>query len=364
MEKLNVIYYNSTLLKGGTDTYMLDVIRNINKDKFHIDVIIKDGDNVDEFMLNELKSLGSKVVLAKGSFINRMIQLRKFFKTNKNKYQVAHINATSGATGIIAHFAKKNGKIKNIIFHSHMGGNDNGTSFIDKIGTNLIFKNSTTLVSCSKTASSFMFNKKAADAIVLNNSVDTNKFKFCAKTRKQTRSNLNISNSDFVVLHIGRFTPQKNHKRLIEIFAEILKIEPTSKLILIGDGILYDETKQLAKSLNVDNNVLFMGLQNNVYEFMSAADCFVMPSIHEGLPIVAVEAQANGLPLVLSSNISNETKLASNVEFLSLSNSTKDWAEMILKTKNFERKSGEETIKKHKFDKESAIEVIEKLYSK
>lgn len=364
MEKTKVIFYNSTLLKGGTDTYMLEVIRNIDKEKFHIDVIIKDGDNVDDYMLKTLTDLGSAVYLAKGSFAKRMLFMRKFFKEHKGEYKVAHINATSGATGIIAYFAKKNGKIDNIIFHSHMGGNDNGTSIVDKIGTKLIFKNATTLASCSKTASAFMFGDKADNAIVLNNSVDTNKFKYNSKIRDEVRDKLNISKKDFVILHIGRFAAQKNHKRLIEIFAEVLKLEKSAKLVLIGDGVLFEETRELASSLGVSQNILFMGLQNNVFEFMSAADCFVMPSIHEGLPIVAVESQANGLPLVLSSNISTETKLAESVEFVNLDESNDVWAETILKTKLIKRKSGEEALKKHNFDKESAIKVIEKLYTK
>ncbi len=364
MEKTKIIFYNSTLLKGGTDTYMLEVVRNIDKEKFHIDVIIKDGDIVDEYMLKTLTDIGSSVYLAKGSFAKRMLFIRKFFKKHKGEYKVAHINATSGATGIIAYFARKNGKVDNIIFHSHMGGNDNGTSIVDKIGTKLIFKNSTTLASCSKTASKFMFGKKADEAIVLNNSVDTDKFEFNSKTRDKLRKELNLSKKDFVILHIGRFAEQKNHKRLIEIFAEVLKEDKNAKLVLIGDGTLFEQTKELANTLGVDGSIMFMGLQNNVFEFMSASDCFVMPSIHEGLPIVAVESQANGLPLVLSSNISSETKLAENVEFVSLDESNKIWADAILKNKDIKRMSNKEVLKKHNFDKESAIKVIEKLYLK
>lgn len=159
MTKTNIIYYNTSLLKGGTDTYMLELIKNIDKSKFHVDVIIKDGDNVDAFMLGTLESLGAKVFLSKGSFFKRMLFLRKFFIENKNKYDVCHINATSQATGIISYFARKNGNIKKIIFHSHMGGNDNKTSLVDKIGAKLLEKYSTDFATCSDVASDFMFGK-------------------------------------------------------------------------------------------------------------------------------------------------------------------------------------------------------------
>lgn len=365
MEKINVIYYNSTLLKGGTDTYMLEVIRNINKDKFQVDVIIKDGDIVDEVMLEQLKSFGSNVFLAKGSFAKRILFLRNFFKSNKNKYQVAHINATSQGTGIISYFAKKNGKIPKVIFHSHMGGNDHKPSAVDKIGAKLMFKHSDKFASCSGEASKFMYGKafETNKIFVLNNSVDTKKFEFNQNIRNAMRKEWNVSEDTFVVLHAGRFAPQKNHKSLILIFKEILHQEPNSKLFLIGDGVLMEDTKQLVKTLELEESVVFLGLRNNVYEFMSMADCFVMPSIHEGLPIVAVEAQASDLCLVLSNNISKETKLADNVEFVDLDAPLETWAKLALESKKHKRHSNCNLLKDLGFDKSSAIKIVEKLYS-
>ncbi len=366
MEKINVIYYNSTLLKGGTDTYMLEVIRNIDKSKFQVDVLIKDGDNVDKFMLATLKGLGSNVFLAKGSFAKRMLFLRKFFVQNKNKYQVAHINATSQGTGIIARFAKKNGKVKTVIFHSHMGGNDNGSGIVDKIGKKLMFKHSNVFASCSSEASKFMFGEKfdKNKAIILNNSVDTERFEFNKETRVKLRKEWNLSEKNFVVLHTGRFAPQKNHHGLILIFNEIHTQEPNSKLFLIGDGVLFEETKNQVHELGLDDSVVFLGLKNNVNEFMSMADAFVMPSVHEGLPIVAVEAQAADLYCVLSGNISKETKLSEDVVFVDFDAPADEWAQATLSAKGRKRKSNSSLLQELGFDKQSAIKIIEKLYQK
>lgn len=367
MKKTNVIYYNSTLLKGGTDTYMLELIKNIDKSKFQVDVLIKDGDVVDSHMLALLNELGSNVHLAKGSFFKRMMFLKNFFKTNKKHYDVCHINATSQGTGIIAYFAKKIGKVPKVVFHSHMGGNDNKKGMVDKIGTKLMFKFSDNLASCSNLASKFMFGdefENSSKVQILNNSVDTKKFAFNKQIRTDIRKELGIESDSFVILHVGRFAPQKNHKSLILIFNEILKTEPSAKLLLIGDGVLFEEVKTFTKELNIENNVLFLGLQNDVFNFMNAADCFVMPSIHEGLPIVAVEAQANGLPLVLSENISKETQLAENVEFVSLESPLNVWAGKILSTKKLKRVSGEDVLKQHNFDHKSAIKIVEELYTK
>ncbi len=365
MEKTKIIYYNSTLLKGGTDTYMLEVVRNIDKEKFEIDVIVKDGDTVDGDMLLELEKLGSKVFLAKGSFVKRMLFLRKFFKLNKSVYDVCHINATSQGTGIIAQFARRLGKIKKVIFHSHMGGNDNNRSVVDKIGAKLMFKHSTHFASCSGAASEFMFGKSFAGSgkvLKLNNAINLQKFKFNSEVRSAVRNELEISDDTFVIIHIGRFAPQKNHKRLVEIFAEVKQQNANSKLILIGAGDLLEETKQHCAELGIEADVMFLGLKNNVCDYMQAADCFVMPSVHEGLPIVAVEAQGSGLPCILSANISAETKLAENVQFLRLEDVNTIWAHMILSSKNSNRVAGAQVLKDNKFDSKSAIEVIEQLY--
>lgn len=365
MKKTNVIYYNSTLSKGGTDMYMLEVVRNIDKSKFQVDVIIKDGDNVDKFMFDELTSHGAEVYLAKGSFYKRIMYLRKFFKTHRGKYDVCHINATSQGTGLVSYFAKNAGKIKKVIFHSHMGGNDHGQSIIDKIGTRLMSRYSTHYASCSNVASQFMYGSKFCEKnniIKLNNSVDTIKFRYDEKLRKKIRKELQIKDKEFVILHVGRFAEQKNHKRLLGIFRAVLDVEQDAKLLLVGAGELFEKMQAYAQELEIDKNTIFLGLKNNVVDYMNVADCFLMPSWHEGLPIVAVEAQANGLPCVLSGNISRETKLTENVVFVELNDNNEIWAKAILESKNDDRLSAEQVLKSQNFDHSTAIKVIEKLY--
>lgn len=361
-----VIYYNTTLLKGGTDKYMFELIKNIDKSQFSVDVIIKDGDVFDEFMFNELTAMGTKIYLAKGGFKQRISYLMKFFKEHKNEYDIAHINATSEGTGLISFFAKKFGKVKKVVFHSHMGGIDRNKSLIDRFGTILMRKYSDIFATCSNEASLFMYGKKFVErnnVIKLNNSVDTTIFNFYSNKREQLRKELNISKDDFVVLHVGRFAKQKNHELLIDIFNEVLNKNSNSVLLLIGDGELLDTCKTKVQNLNLTDKVKFLGLKNNVYDYMQAADCFVMPSIHEGLPIVAVEAQATGLPCVLSANISKETKLNNNVYFVGIEQTITLWADKILETKNQERTSGETALREHKFDHQSAIKEIENLYN-
>ena len=361
MNKVNVIYYNSTLLKGGTDKYMVEVVKNINKEEFHVDVLIKDGEVLDEDLLNELKANGANIFVAKGSTIKKLMYIRKFFKTHKNQYDVAHINATSQATGIISYFAKKNGKIKNVIFHSHMGGNDHAKSMFDKIGNKLLLKYSDFFASCSTEASKYMFGK-LENVQVLNNAVDTQKFGYDVAVREKIRSEIGVTETTKVFLHVGRFAPQKNHKQLIKIFNAYLAKDNNAKLLLIGNGNLLEETKELILDLKISDKVSLLGLKNNINEYMQAADCFLMPSVHEGLPIVAVEAQSTGLPCLLSTNISQETKLIDNVYFIDNFDIDK-WTNEMLNIDMSLRTAQGETLKEKGFDKSSAIKKIEQIYT-
>lgn len=365
MQKIKILYYNTTLKKGGTDIFMMGIVKNLNKEKFSIDVLIKDGDSVDNNLLSAITNDGHNVYLAHGSFIKRVFFLKKFFKTHKNEYDCIHINATSQSVGIISYFAHHYGKIKKIIFHSHMGGNDHPKRITDRIGFIMLKKYSTIFATCSTVASEFMFGKKFCtnhSIIKLNNSVDTDIFQYNQMIRESTRQELNLAKHDFAILHVGRFVPAKNHKKLIEIFNEIIKKEKDAKLILIGNGPLLEDVKQQVKNLKLSEKVLFLGEQNNIAQYMQACDCFVMPSLHEGLPIVAVEAQSTGLPLVLSSNISVETKLTDNTIFIDLDADLLLWVDNILKFKNIQRHSQKEILINKGFNKATLIKNIEQLY--
>ena len=368
MDKIKVLFYNSTLLKGGTEAYIKELIKCLDKSKFQIDIVVKDGDVVDEFIYNELKNCGCNVFLAKGSFPKRLLFLRKFFKQNKHIYDVAHINATSQGAGLLSFMAKKYGKIKKVIFHSHMGGNDNKQSMVDKIGSKMMFANTDCFVSCSKPASEFMFGEKFCknnEVQVLNKSVDTNKFDLNAETRKKIRKELNLSNKDFAIIHVGRFAPQKNHKKLISVFDAYLKINPNAKLFLIGDGDLLYETKDQVKALKLENSVNFLGLKNNVQDYLQATDLFLFPSVHEGLGIVLVEAQCSGLPCVASNTVPSRACLCEDIfKFVELKADDNLWAEEINKFVLTKRTSRKEALKELGFDKETAAEIVEKIYLK
>ncbi len=360
-----VLIYNSTLFRGGTETFAIKLAEILNTNGYEVDAIIKNGDEFDEFNYKKLQSFSNNVFLAKGGFVKRLLQLKKYFKTNKNKYNFIHINATSQGAGLISYFAKKYGKIKNIIFHSHMGGNDNGKDLVDKIGDKLLKKYSNAFVACSPTASKYMYGEKFLEnnnITIINNAVDTDKFDFNPKTKKDMREKFGIKDDTFVLLHNGRFVHQKNHDFLIDIFERLVQKNPNSLMFLLSNGELENQMKQKAKTLKLDDKIYFMGNQSDVAGFLNMADCFVMPSHHEGLPFAAVEAQASGIACVLSNNIEKQTKLTDSTIFVELEKGADFWADEILKFKTFKRVSTKQTIEQKGFGNQTITKQILKLY--
>ena len=156
------------------------------------------------------------------------------------------------------------------------------------------------------------------------------KFAYNEEWRKAIRFKLKISNETLVIGHVGRFTDVKNQSFLVDVFKEVQKIEEDSKLIFIGIGEQYETIHQKVRNFELQDNVIFAGQQNNVNEWMQSFDIFVMPSLYEGLPFVLVEAQAAGLPCVVSDSVNKDACILDTFCFKSLNDSPSDWADLIL----------------------------------
>ncbi len=367
--KKNILIYNSSLLKGGTEAYFINVIKFLPRENFNIEVIIKSGEKVDNDHLETLQGLGVKVHLIKGGLLSQMKSFKKFFKENQKKFDVIHINALSKGNGIISYFAKKFGKISKVIFHSHMSGNDNDAKnkIVDFVGAKLLKKYSTDFVACSEDAYDYMFGKTFRDkcpSTVLNNSIDIEKFSFNQKVRDKMRDELKLDKDTFVLIHIGRFAYQKNHEFLIKFFGEFVKKETNTKLYLIGEGELKEQMQNLVDELKLNDKVVFVGTTSQVSDYLQAADCFVFPSNHEGLGIVAVEAQASNLPVVASTKVPGEAQMNDNFVRLDLESPYEEWINAVLKFKGIKRKTCKEELSQKGYTNDSAIKKIVDLYNK
>ncbi|MBO6205824.1 MAG: glycosyltransferase family 1 protein [Lachnospiraceae bacterium] len=306
---------------------------------------------------------------------NKVIRQGKTYIDLKNvlvngNYDIVHIHSDVAFKMFTEGLAAKHAKVPHIIFHSHCSGIDRGHRIIKRIAHEICkpFLNliGTDFFACSNKAGKWMYTKKTYKNIrVINNAIDCRKFQYDENIRKEYRNKLMLSN-EIVIGHVGRFMYQKNHRFLIQIFNELQKIKKNVRLLLIGEGELENEIKQLVSKLELSDKVIFLGVTNEVAQYMQAMDLFLLPSFFEGLPVVGIEAQAAGLPCLMSSGITTETNLFGIVKFLSLQDDPKVWAMKTMKMiEKYKRRNTLDEMIKAGYDittnKESLVDVYMKI---
>lgn len=315
MKKVLIYGYTSTV--GGVETFISNLLMNIDKNEFKIDLLLQE----------ELKGINKERI--KNNYDNYYVinnikkhpvkTLKELFSIyKKNKYDVIYMCLSTASSCIYALPSKIFNRNTKIIIHSH-NGNDR-KKFQHYLFRILLNKIADKKIACSKLASNWMFGKRKKDVILINNAIQTNLFTYNKNIRENIRQSLNISDSEFVIGHVGRFNEQKNHTELIDIFNNYLKINSNSKLLLIGAGELEEVIKNKAKKLGILEKILFLGVKSNVNEYYQAMDIFVMPSLFEGLPIVGIEAQTSGLTCLFSDNITKESDIVGTSKFIGLRN--------------------------------------------
>ena len=194
---------------------------------------------------------------------------------------------------------------------------------------------------------------------ILPNAIDPERFKFSEKSRQEVRARYGIKNDDFVIGHVGRFYPQKNHDFLIDVFAEVRKQKSNAKLLLLGDGPLQEKIQQKVEAIGLVESVIFTGLQKNPAPFYSAMDVFVFPSLWEGLPLTLVEAQYAGVPCVVSENVTREVILSEQCVLIKGFNLNL-WSVSIEHTFGVERKPN--MVRLSQYDINNAYSHLDEMY--
>lgn len=361
--------FGEPISNGGQESFVMNMVTHMNLSDKQVDLLTPYYcDN--EFYKKKIDDLGGKIFTFNKKFqpgksrFNICSDLDKFFK--ENKYDVVHVHSGSiSIFGIYAYYAKKHG-VKKVIVHSHSSIERKNIKNTVLRYACIFFlkKNVDVYCACSQIAgeSKFVSSVTKEKLIVLKNGIEVDKFGFNLLKRVELRKQLDVNETEFVIGHVGRFSDEKNHAFLIDVFAEFLKLKPESKLMLIGSGELENEIKEKVNILNITDKVIFIGNVNNVYDYYQAMDCFVLPSKFEGLGMVGIEAQAAGLPCFVSNGCPKELKITENLEYISLSDSPQKWAKAILKKSNIERKDVSEEIDNAGFDVREEIVRIEKMY--
>ena len=349
----------------GVEKQELEIFNNIskkivfdfltpNKEPFknHQEEIIKNGGKLYDFNIKR-KTKVSKIIYA--------YKLYKFLK--KHNYQIIHINSSAFFFSFHVAIIARMCKVKKIIAHSHSVRDINiFKRFIIYLLKPIFFRITTEHLSCSNKAKISLYKNKYPVKII-NNGIDINKYKFKMDVRNEYRTKLNLKNK-IVYGHIGNFDYRKNQSFLIDIFYEIQKKQENSLLILIGDGILKRKIEAKVKDLKIEDKVIFMGFINNVDEIINSIDVLIFPSIKEGLGIVTIESQTNGLMTYCSNNISNEANISPYFKSFNLSDLPSNIADSIINEKKDykKRENAYKYTKKNKYDIKDSCRELEKIY--
>ncbi len=299
---------------NGISSFLMNYLKNINLENYKIDILASDYNPSKTYIdfLNSSKINIYFLPFLRNSGLRKyVIELRKFFKEHHD-YDCIYSNVANQSMFIFKE-AKKY-KIKNRILHSHatVSSDNKIKRILNDICIKSAIKNATQYIACSELAGKAMFGTKKF--VVINNAIDYDKFRFSENNRNKIRKELGIDNKK-VIGFVGRFSPQKNVFFFID-FAK--KLDDNTVILMIGSGVEKEPFLEKIKYENLENKFIMINECSNVYEYYSAMDLFMLPSLYEGLPLVAVEAQVSGLPCLLSNNITNECKILNETTFLSI----------------------------------------------
>lgn len=364
MRVLHIAYFDNKC--GGIERVILNWNDNIDHKKLQFDFAIPTKHTIFE---DKLKAYGGEVFYLP-SELRHPFQYKKGLKKiiEDEKYDAIHIHKNSLCNSWVF-CTVKSLKIPKIILHAHNTAATGNLKWLKNMIHHLNFywvkRMVTDKVSCSKVAAEWMFGKKAVaknEIIYIQNAVDIEMFQYNKEIREKKRKELGFKQEEFVVGYTARFSKEKNHKFLLDIFYILEQKNPNARLLLVGDGKLQQDIRNKALEYGIEKKVVFTGNRSDVNELYQAMDCFVMPSLHEGLPLAGIEAQASGLPCFFSDNVTLELGITENVKYLSLNMGAEKWADEISKLHHPEREQAYKTIISAGYSIDQIISNVEKIY--
>jgi glycosyltransferase involved in cell wall biosynthesis len=306
---------------NGVSEVILLYSENLNKAEFNITLIT--GGVAEQYQKRIIEA-GITVISSPNRKKNQLKYRKELIHLMKeSKIDIIHAHGNS-ATLAIEMLAAKQAGVPIRIAHSH---NTTCThKLLDKLLRPVFYSCYTDGVACGEEAGKWMFGLHPFQ--VIKNGVNIEDFRFNRQSRQKAREQLAIENMH-VIGHIGRFTYQKNHELIIDIFKRYLAVKPNSVLLLVGNGPLEDNIKKLVKEKGIDTKVIFYGTSKDTPSLYSAMDTFIFPSRFEGLPLTLIEAQANGLPCIISNRISEEVNMTSQINVLPIEGNLDNWIEAV-----------------------------------
>lgn len=344
--------------KNGITTVITSLIDNLKQSDFSISLLV--NGNIDQIMKEYLENKNVSLYEFPDRKENLYYYLKLLYKLlSKGKFDIIHIHGNSG-TMIFEAMIGKLLHVRKIVIHCH--NNHTNYPILNKILKKFLKFFYTDAIACSKLAGDWLFGKQ--NYHILKNGIDTQKFMFSYDNYLKIRKELQISN-ELVLGHVGLFNYQKNQEFLLNILNELNKRNIPAKLLLIGDGELKAAIKNKIKEMKLTKHVIILNNRDDIYSLLSCMDIFVFPSRWEGFGIALLEAQANGLPCIVSTNVSKEVNVTDTLKYCDLSNLSQ-WINEICNINISQRKINSQNnikkIQKENYDIKNSINFIEKIY--
>lgn len=369
-EKIKILeFFGEPLNYGGQEAFALNLYSKIDKNQFSY-TFMTPFECTNKRLQKLILENNDKLIYDNNEFetpYRKKYIIDTAKKYINNGYDVIHIHSGSTYTLYnVAKLAKKRG-INKVIVHSHATGlNSLKYKIIKHISDLTINKYADYYFACSEESGKWRFPanvlKDTKKFYVIKNGINVEKFQFNQNKRDEYKKKFNIENNK-VLIHIGRFSKEKNQLYILDIFNEIIKIDNKFKLFLVGGtGPILDDIKNKIKELNLMDKVTILINRDDVNYLINMSDVFILPSLWEGLPFTGIEAQANGISCVFSDTISDEVNITKAYNKLSIQEAPKVWAKLIIELSNRERIDTVDDIKQKGYDISLTCKLIEKIY--
>ncbi|MDD6222257.1 MAG: glycosyltransferase family 1 protein [Lachnospiraceae bacterium] len=365
-----VLVFGMTENPGGVESFLMNYYRTLNKERLTFDFLCNSHQRC--AFEEELLQCGSKVfhITARSQNpIRYHRELTQFFRNNSSSYNAIWVNINSLANIDYLKMAKKYGIPRRII-HSHNSRNMDSRlrGLLHEHNKSRIDRYATDFWACSEEAAHWFYQDDLLPKVkIIYNAIDPFKKRYDDTKRKQIRSRLKLKESDICVGNVGRLHFQKNQKFALDVFSEYLKINPDARLVFIGQGPDMDSLQKKTEEQGIAGKVVFAGVQQDIQAWLSALDVFLFPSVFEGLSIAALEAEANGVPILASDTaVSRPLRMTDNLSLMTLQQSVQLWAQNLDQiAREQSREPFDEILKRfqeHHFDIHTEAKRLERLF--
>lgn len=361
--KTKVLHILGGMGRGGAPSFIINNLEKIDDQKVQFDFLVRKDNCAFNDVLKRHDSRLFVVPEFPSHAWSNMVETYKVFKQYGKEYTAIHVHANALYYVLPFILAKLFG-VKITILHSH-NTQSNVKSLQALHYLNKLFVGfwANTFLACAVDAGKWMFGKKHFE--VINNAVDVNKFIFNQANRSAIRLELGIPESSYVIGNVGRFEEVKNHRFIIDIFNEYLKVNSNAYLLLPGDGSLWQEMDDKVKSLGISDKVRLTGVRSDIDKMYSAMDLLLMPSHYEGLPFVLIEAQCAGLKCMISENVTEECILTDLCCVESLSHDASEWSNRLanISDTSYDRSQYAKVVKEKGYDINDTAQRLTEIYT-